>query len=656
MKRALVALLLVACTTPPAQQCAVIGAVPDATAEIGCPADYAALGYEDDPFGTFAHTNTVNVIVERASGGATTAVHFIDSATWWLHFDFVYFVLEGHAPVPANDPEYVSAHVAFNRNYTTATRRYVMGKVVQHLDSGHLVYELAAGDNAGAAIIAPAFAAISARLFDGDALRYRPVSNGQEQLIDELEARGVPIVTTGEVFAGKTYQPLHRTTGYGFLRFVRAAQLAGVHPLPVDLLVLDRVPLDIPIVAGVITAEFQTPLSHVGVLARQRGIPNMALRGAWDDPRLRALEGQLVRLTVSASDFFVEPADPDEAQAAWDARRPTEPLTPRFEIVTAGIVDLATRDERDVITVGAKAANYAGLMGMVPEVPVPRPAFALPFSAFDAHLSTHALFPIIDQLARDAPAGDELERRLFALRLAIYEAPVDPLLIATLHAHLVASYGGDSVRFRSSTNAEDLPEFSGAGLYSSAGADPDDGPAATERAVKVVWASAFNTTAWLEREFYRVDHRLIRMGVLLHRAFGAELANGVALTMNDFTTLRPAFQINSQLGEVSVTNPVGDATPEQILWYRYYQGLPEYYEVLARSTLTGGAPVLADADYVELAGYLERIHNHFRPLYCVVPASEPPRLDPSCAIDIEWKLGADGRLWIKQARPLRPGG
>src|SRR3972149_5004314 len=80
--------------------------------------------------------------------------------------------------------------------------------------------------------------------------------------------------------------------------------------------------------------------------------------------------------------------------------------------------------------------------------------------------------------------------------------------------------------------------------------------------------------------------------------------------------------------------------------------LPEYYEVLTRSSLTGGAPVLADAKYSELAQYLELIHTRFRILYCVIPGSNPTAYDPNCATDVEWKLGADDMIYIKQARLL----
>jgi len=221
--------------------------------------------------------------------------------------------------------------------------------------------------------------------------------------------------------------------------------------------------------------------------------------------------------------------------------------------------------------------------------------------------------------------------------------------VRALEALVQTNFGTAEARFRSSTNVEDLPDFSGAGLYTSAGADA----AGAEDAVKVVWASAFNYAAFVERDFYRVDHRQVMMGVLVHLSFGEELANGVALTINEYTALRPGFYINSQVGEFAVANPTGDATPEQILWYRYYQGLPEYYEILSRSSLNEGRPVLSDAQYAELATLLELVHARFRILYCQIPDSNPIRYDPNCATDVEWKIATDGQLYVKQARPLR---
>ena len=42
----------------------------------------------------------------------------------------------------------------------------------------------------------------------------------------------------------------------------------------------DDVPNDIPLVGGLITEAFQTPLAHVNVLSQNRGTPNAGLAGA----------------------------------------------------------------------------------------------------------------------------------------------------------------------------------------------------------------------------------------------------------------------------------------------------------------------------------------------------------------------------------------
>jgi hypothetical protein len=103
------------------------------------------------------------------------------------------------------------------------------------------------------------------------------------------------------------------------------------------------------------------------------------------------------------------------------------------------------------------------------------------------------------------------------------------------------------IRFRSSSNAEDLPSFSAAGLYESHSGcvlddllpgsddececDPlDDKRRSVFRAIRKVYASLYNEQAFLERRRSGIKEEEVGMAVLVHHSFPdtIELANGVA--------------------------------------------------------------------------------------------------------------------------------
>tara|TARA_R110002096_G_scaffold143328_1_gene299122 strand:- start:89366 stop:91321 length:1956 start_codon:yes stop_codon:yes gene_type:complete len=638
------ALAVLGCAKPE-QECTVPeGESPDWIRVIRCDNDYALLVTERDD-AIFARTATLNWLVDREDDNR---VYFINSREWALHYLFA----DAYLNKPGLTP--VGTQAEFNiLNYRRENRRFLLGKVIRYLDQDLLTIEFSAGDTASAEMIIEGYQRVSAALHDGDALLYRPVSNDHEQMLDEISAQ-IPVIRTEDVFLGQSYQPLNSVVGYGTLQFRKVAELSGLPVGPTDIVVLDRVPNDISLVSGIITDEFQTPLSHVNLLSKNRGTPNMGLRDAFSDPDLRALEGQLVRLEVGTQEFTIEVAELAEAQSFWESMRPSEALVPQFDVSVDALQEIANMRLADSIRIGAKAANM-GEMTQVQGTPIPLPeaAFAIPFSFYQRHLENNNLIPVIDALLADYDAGaltaDEARARLFDLRWRIFVAPMDAADLEAVTTAMGARWPADTqLRFRSSTNVEDLAEFSGAGLYTSAGANPNEGSKKIADAIRVVWASAWNHQAFVEREFYRVVHEGVRMGVLVHPAFEDEEANGVAVTINEFASNRPAFFINSQIGEVSVTNPTGQAIPEQILYYTWYEE-PEY-EVITRSSLValqenwpGGQGVLTEAELAELADLLERIHRHFRPLY-------PPRED--FAMDVEFKLIEGRQLVIKQARPL----
>src|SRR5690606_12304158 len=116
-------------------------------------------------------------------------------------------------------------------------------------------------------------------------------------------------------------------------------------------------------------------------------------------------------------------------------------------------------------------------------------------------------------------------------------------------------WGNDRTRLRSSSNTEDLPNFTGAGLYTSVAVHLDE-PGEIEAGIREVWASLWNSRAYDERRFAGIDPTNIAMAVLVHPAYRSEEANGVAVTRNVLDLSRgDVYYFNVQVGEAAVTNP-----------------------------------------------------------------------------------------------------
>ncbi len=433
---------------------------------------------------------------------------------------------------------------------------------------------------------------------------------------------------------------LNRGRGFGFLR----AMSLGERPNPRDIVIYDTLPNELPRVAGIITTVPQTPLSHVNLRAVQDGVPNAFVRDALEAPDIEGLIGSYVQYLVGSTTYYVFAASPSEVDAHYADSRPSEPQTPERDLAVTEITPLSDIEFDDWNAFGVKAANVAVLGTLdFPENTVPD-GYAVPFYFYDEFMKHNGFYDDVEELLADPEFQsdyDTQEKELKKLRKKIKKGETPEWIIAALEEMHAGFPAGTSLRYRSSTNNEDLPGFSGAGLYDSKTQDPEETEEdGIDKSIKGVWASLWNFRAFTEREFYRVDHLAAAMGVLVHPNYSDELANGVAVSFDPIRMRYGNYYVNSQLGEDLVTNPDAHSAPEEILLHQSGE-----YTVLATSNqMQRGQLLMSDAQMDQLRRHLELIHDEFAKLYGV-EAGEP------FAMEIEFKITSDDILSIKQARP-----
>ncbi len=632
--------------------------VGDRLRHLRTPGDFAALSRGADQVGI---QSTKFVLDLEAPG----LVHLLSSARWPLHYTFVrervYLEPELDRCIPAQNAEFYQGWVDFSATeyYSSVGRRFHLGTLSHHAGSNLDAVEYTFGDAITGEQMREAFITVMSHTDDPGRWVIHAQDAEQVTKLRGVEGR-TPLVGPNAPFVGVTYQPLTEGLAYGTLKFVPAAELLAASLGPRVIVITDDVPNDIPLVGGLITEAFQTPLAHVNVLSQNRGTPNAGLVGARQ--KLADHLDQLVKLEVTPGGIEVTLADPSEAAAFWASQAPAgDPISPRIDASVRGVQDLQVHTLASLPSIGAKAAQMAELLdvaasqegcpGAAPFITPERP-FAIPLVHYREHFTASGAEQLLAELeAQPAFSTDAALRAegLRQVRQLILDQPVEPTLLSGVEAAVLARFGQERVRFRSSSNTEDLPTFNGAGLYTSISAELGDPERLVADAMRTVWASLWNARAYDERAYARIQRDTLAMGILVHPASLSEKANGVGVSRNVLEPTRgDQYYINAQVGEASVTNPAPAVSTEQLVyqWYRQPPVLYQSQSSLLSALLVPPAAVLTEAEVTSVACALSAVHDHFRPLL------DPAEENPWFAMEVEFKLvGPERQLHLKQARP-----
>jgi hypothetical protein len=574
----------------------------------------------------------VMIVIDRKDNNK---VYYVNKKRYSFHKDFVngnYLSLE-------------RGREFFINNYLKPNRRFILGTLAYQTPIRRWTFEFWEGDLIPAELIQLTYEVINKSFFAPVA--FKPNSLRQEEASATLA--GVQRVLQSDIAKEQAYQALNTAKGIGRIHIV--AKLDDhVEIGSNEILVLDEVPIQLPPVAGIITSQPSTPLSHINLLAKGWGIPNAYIKNAKE--LLKQYDGWWVSFETLRENYTIKRADMDQLREYQ--RRQAQRLdlmNPRYSLIETRLLDLSQQRARSSIAFGGKSANLGEVMfARLPGIVVPN-GFTIPFHYYDEFIQNNQLDDVIFGLLNDQKfVHDPAYRRekLVQLRQQVETAEFNPALREKVLAKVRREYAGKGLFVRSSSNSEDLPNFSGAGLYTTV---PNvRGEQELIDAIRKVWASLWNFEAYEARERAGVDHSKIFMAVLLQEGINSE-SSGVMISTDPFDPEnRAAIYISAKRG-LGIKVVEGQRIAEQII----FRPRTNAVQVLTRSAedslLTfdekgGVKEVPITGDRVVLTDDVVR--------RLVRAALGIKRVFGNREQDIEWAY-MKGQIYIVQARPYIPG-
>ncbi|RGD58061.1 phosphoenolpyruvate synthase [Kitasatospora xanthocidica] len=646
----------------------------------------------------------VKVVLDRDE----SVLHFIDSADGTLHVRYIACEILG-----MSIDELARGLDSFNDDvYRNPDRRFYLGTLARHTrraaEIGHeadtfLSLETVDVDTMSQDMLRFFYHRVREHIDPSLPLVLKPAGHEQEGYLARIPETEIPRVLSHELYSAASYVPLNAGTAHGRLRVFGSEDEYRADPEPLewhDIVVMPRVPEDIPRVSGIIHTEHTTPLSHINVMAAGWRIPNAVGVEAVERIDRAGLGDRCwvhYRVEADGGELLLEAARPGDREEA-----PPTPPTDRVavdlpDLTPTPVTPLSALREGDHVRFGTKAANLGELTHLLQHgsprwlgfYSVPRPprdnllrylarqlgapedadrteldaaaqllvkeyahvprGIVLPFSLQQRFLDSSAeLRTAVDRLdsaLRDGTSlheGTRIEERIEELCLdaqrLIRDTPLpDPIRTEIDRAIDRHLYGARVQVVRSSSNAEDLAGFSAAGLYESV-ADAS-GTDAVLDAVREVWASLFSPRAVLLRRQAGIPLDHCRMAVIVQEQVGATVG-GVLVTCNPLSP-QDFRNVYLNISPRSVTDVVsGRGAPLQYLCNTMEGG--------SRTVSLGTAGTDLDAgtkDLVRRLALISRLlQSHFSP-------------DETYAtpVDIEWAIEGD-QISLLQLRPFRTAG
>ena len=584
----------------------------------------------------YASMEAVKVVYDLKTKG----VYFINSLHYKLHY---YFCLK--------ELKYRRTLDYFNyRNYSDKNRRFILVNINYFKEPKKYVLEFNVVDNIGTKNMILCYKAIKKQFIKNKKLYISLNNNSRLDKSKTFLKIKIPRINPNELFGFQKLQIINTGEENGELIVIKnKKELLTLH-LKDKIVLLTIDVLEMPICKAIITTGFQTPLSHISILAQNRGIPVLAYPKAMQDSGLTSLIGKNICLSVTTNDYLTKLCNPKTITITTLKKRTLKANLKLKTLRSAKVIYLKNKK-----SYGSKVVNFCELRRVArKKYKTPEGAFGIPFYYYYQHVSKTKIKKKIDNLLENPALFENrelLDKKLKEIRKSIKKQSLNYKFLAKVLARIDTTKNGIRYRFRSSSNAEDIKGFNGAGLYTSKTGIVGDSSKTIEKAIKKVWASVWTLRAFEERQFFNLDQKSVYMGILVHRSFPNDIMNGVAITRNLYRNYGTGFVLNNQIGEHKVVDNEKGNTSEQLI--TYFNTTSKFYnqkdavEYIATSNLNNFKPILTKKQIYELTKDLERIKKHFYYKF-------KGRNYKKFTLDIEYKIANDlegkQKFYIKQVR------
>ncbi|MFL6375295.1 MAG: PEP/pyruvate-binding domain-containing protein [Pyrinomonadaceae bacterium] len=481
--------------------------------------------------------------IDRRDGNK---IYFINSNRYRFHKDFLlamYMIPRGTD--------------VFGPVYQDRDRRFIVGTIAWQKTVDKFTWELWEGDLATPEMIRQANDVINKTFFSK--VFFKPNSIRQE---DETASIGLDRVTQDQINQNQAYLALNTGKTVGRIHIIDKLD-DTVEIGDNEILILRELPLTLPQVRGVIVAQPSSPLSHINILAKGWNIPNVYIKDA--DKLFREFDTRVFKLDAQLDNYTFEPATLDEIKAPGGFVSPDQQVPPA-KLTTTALMPLRQMRAKDSIAYGSKAANLGELIyKRVPGVIIPD-GFGIPYAAYAKFMKDNGLDRVIDNLMDDnAFVHNPRVRRqkLDEFRKQVQNGKMDAALRTDIVTRWKTQLGGKPVFVRSSSNSEDLPNFSGAGLYSSVANVRDEDKLI--EAVKTVWASLWNFAGYEARVRNYVSQDDVYMSAFVQLGVDME-KGGVMITKDPFDDQNKNSVYISAVCGHNTKVTANDGVPEQVLF------------------------------------------------------------------------------------------